>query len=37
MADIMKIVEFLEEYGLLRKTVCKTIENELHKQKVWFF
>ena len=33
MEDIMKIVKFLEESGLLIKGVCETIQNESKEQK----
>ena len=36
MDDIMKIVESLEESGLLIKSVSETIENEEEKQKSGF-
>ena len=32
MNDIMKIIKFLEESGLLIKGVCETIKNEAKKQ-----
>ena len=34
--DIMKIVKFLEESGLLIKGVSETIQNEAREQKVRF-
>ena len=37
MNDIMKIVLSLEESGLLRKGVSKTIKNEAKEQKGGFF
>ena len=36
MNDIMKIVEFLEESGLLIKGVSKTIKDEANEQKGGF-
>ena len=36
MNDIMKIVKYFEEFGLLIKDVSKTIENEAKEQKVGF-
>ena len=36
MYDIMKIVKFLEESGLLTKSVSETIKNETKKQKRGF-
>ena len=36
MGDIMKKIKSLEESGLLIKGVCKTIQNEINEQKVWF-
>ena len=36
MNDIMKIVKFLEESGLLIKVVCKTIKDEGNEQKGGF-
>ena len=36
MNDIMKIVKFLEESGLLIKAVSETIQNEAKEQKVGF-
>ena len=33
MEDIMKIVKFLEESGLLIEGVCETIKNEAKEQK----
>ena len=33
MNDIMKIVQSLEEYGLLTKVVSETIQNEAKEQK----
>ena len=36
MNDIMKIVKFLEESGLLIKEVSETIKNEAKEQKDWF-
>ena len=36
MNDIMKIVRPLEESGLLKKGVSKTIKNEVYKQKGGF-
>ena len=33
MNDIMKIVQPLEEYGLLTKVVSETIQNEAKEQK----
>ena len=33
MKDILKIVKFLEDSGLLLKGVSKTIQNEAKKQK----
>ena len=37
MDDIMKIIKFLEERGLLVKGVSKTIKNEAKEQKVGSF
>ena len=36
MEDIMKIVKFLEDSGLLQKGVSETTRNEAKKQKVGF-
>ena len=36
MNDIMKIIKFLEEYGLLIKRVSETIKNEAKEQKGGF-
>ena len=36
MNDVMKIVKFLEESGLLIKHVSETIKNEAKKQKGGF-
>ena len=33
MYDIIKIVKPLEEFGLLKKDVCKTIKNEEKNKK----
>ena len=37
MDDIMKIIKFLEERGLLVKGVSKTIKNEAKERKVGSF
>ena len=37
MKDIMKIIEALENSGILLKGVSKTIENETKEQRGWFF
>ena len=34
---IMKIVKFLEDSGSLKKSVCKTIENQANEQNSGFF
>ena len=34
--DILKIVEFLKDFGLLIKGASETVENEMKKQKGWF-
>ena len=36
MSDIMKTVKFLEESGLLIKSVSDTIKNEAKEKKKWF-
>ena len=36
MKDIIKIVKYLEDYGLLLKGVSKTIQNEAKEQKGGF-
>ena len=36
MEDVMKIVESVEDFGLLSKRVSETIQNEVKEQKGWF-
>ena len=36
MNNVMKIIKFLEESGLLIKRVTKTIKNEAKEEKGWF-
>ena len=36
MKDIIKIVKYLEDSGLLLKGVSKTVQNEAKEQKGWF-
>ena len=36
MENVMKIVESVEDFGLLSKRVSETIQNEVKEQKGWF-
>ena len=36
MEDIIKIVKYFKNFGLLLKGVSETIQNEAKKQKIWF-
>ena len=36
MEDIIKIVKYFKNFGLLLKGVSETIQNEAKKQKRWF-